>query len=90
LRGLYNLLRLARPSHWIKNLFVFAALVFSGRIVDPHAIGAAVVAFVAFCLAASAVYALNDVVDRREDALHPVKRRRPVASGETASRRRWP
>jgi 4-hydroxybenzoate polyprenyltransferase len=79
-------LRLARPSHWIKNLIVFAALVFSRQVTDAGAVAAAVVAFIAFCLASSAVYAFNDVLDRREDARHPTKRLRPVASGETSAR----
>ena len=80
--GLYNLVRLARPTHWIKNLFVLAALVFARRVTDGAAWAAALVAVAAFCLASSAVYALNDVVDRNEDARHPTKCRRPVASGE--------
>ena len=78
---LFSLVRLARPSHWIKNVFVFAALVFARRITDIPSWVLALEAFAAFCLAASAVYALNDVLDRREDALHPRKRTRPVASG---------
>jgi 4-hydroxybenzoate polyprenyltransferase len=81
MRGLVNLIRLARPSHWMKNLFVFAALLFSKKVTDPAAIGEAMLAFAAFCLASSSIYALNDVFDRAEDARHPVKRRRPVASG---------
>lgn len=84
MRFFYNLLRLARPGHWIKNLFVLAALLFSKKVTEPRAIGESLLAFAAFCLASSAIYALNDVFDRREDALHPVKRRRPVASGETS------
>lgn len=83
MRGLYNLIRLARPSHWIKNLFVFAAIVFSRKVTDPVAVREAIEAFLAFCLASSAIYAINDVLDRESDAHHPVKRRRPVASGET-------
>ncbi|KPJ70853.1 MAG: hypothetical protein AMK72_07095 [Planctomycetes bacterium SM23_25] len=79
---LRNLVRLARPSHWLKNVFVFAALVFAKRVSDPSAWAAALKAFAAFCLASSAVYAFNDVLDRKEDAAHPVKRRRPVASGD--------
>ena len=82
MRTLLNLLRLARPSHWLKNVFVFAALVFAKRVSDPGAWVASWIAFAAFCLASSAVYAFNDVLDRREDAAHPVKRRRPVASGQ--------
>jgi 4-hydroxybenzoate polyprenyltransferase len=84
LRGLRNLIRLARPSHWIKNLFVLAALVFSHEAKNPAAVAWAGLAFAAFCLASSAIYALNDVLDRKEDARHPVKRHRPVASGETS------
>ena len=82
LRTVYNLVRLARPEQWIKNVFVFAALVFSRKVTDPAAILDAVIGFVAFCLASSAIYALNDVFDRKADACHPQKRRRPVASGE--------
>ncbi len=82
MRTLLNLLRLARPSHWLKNVFVFAALVFAKRVSDPGAWVASWIAFAAFCLASSAVYAFNDVLDRREDAAHPVKRQRPVAAGD--------
>jgi len=81
LRGIKNLIRLARPSHWVKNLFVVAPLLFARKAGDLSAWGWTVAAFAAFSLASSAVYALNDVLDRREDALHPAKRNRPVASG---------
>lgn len=84
MRLAYNLLRLARPGHWIKNLFVFAALVFSRKVIDPDAVLAAVKGFIAFCLASSAIYAINDVLDQQEDQRHPKKRLRPVASGEVA------
>ena len=84
MHGLYNLIRLARPNHWTKNLIVFAALLFSRKVGDGQALVAAIAAFAAFCMASSAVYALNDVLDRRADACHPTKRRRPVASGETS------
>ena len=84
MRLAYNLLRLARPSHWIKNLFVFAALLFSRKVTDPEAVLAAVKGFIAFCLASSAIYSINDVLDQREDQRHPKKRLRPVASGEVA------
>ncbi|HUU89606.1 MAG TPA: UbiA family prenyltransferase, partial [Phycisphaerae bacterium] len=82
MRTVLNLVRLARPSHWLKNVFLFAALIFAKRVADAGAWAAAWTAFAAFCLASSAVYAFNDVLDRREDAAHPVKRRRPVASGD--------
>jgi 4-hydroxybenzoate polyprenyltransferase len=55
-------------------------------VTDPGAILSALEAFVAFCLASSAVYALNDVIDQKEDMHHPTKRLRPVASGEVAPR----
>jgi 4-hydroxybenzoate polyprenyltransferase len=71
----------ARPHQWLKNAFVFAAPLFGRRLFDPGFGPAAVVAFGAFCLAASGVYLINDVADRDRDRLHPRKRLRPVASG---------
>ena len=81
MKALVNLVRLSRPSHWLKNGFVLAALVFARKVTDADAVLKTLEAFAAFCLASSAVYALNDVLDRREDAQHPSKRNRPVASG---------
>jgi 4-hydroxybenzoate polyprenyltransferase len=78
-------IHLARPQQWIKNGFVLAPLLFSGRVRDPEAIGLAAVAFLAFCLSASAVYAMNDVVDRISDQAHPTKRHRPIAAGRVAA-----
>jgi 4-hydroxybenzoate polyprenyltransferase len=65
----------------VKNAVCFAALVFAGRLDHATAVAVASVTFVAFCFASSAVYVLNDVVDRAEDRAHPVKRRRAVAAG---------
>ncbi len=78
--------RLLRPVHWIKNVFVFAALVFSRRLAGPlaeslPAVGLALGAFVCFCLASSAVYILNDILDRQTDSVHPERRDRPIAAG---------
>ena len=73
--------RQLRPHQWVKNLFVLAPLLFSGRALDAGAQGRAALAFVAFCLAASGVYVLNDLLDRRHDRAHPVKRHRPIAAG---------
>jgi len=84
LNTLRNLVRLARPSHWIKNTFVFAALIFSRHLTQREDVLASLLAFAAFCLASSAIYALNDVLDRNEDARHPRKRLRPVVSGEVS------
>jgi len=73
--------RLARPRQWVKNTFLLAPLLFSGRALDPHAQLAALGALVAFCLLASAIYIGNDIVDAAADRAHPVKRNRPIAAG---------
>ncbi len=71
-----------RPKQWMKNALVFAALVFSHKLFDLGAIVEVTLAFLAFCLASSAVYLLNDLRDRESDRLHPVKRFRPIAAGK--------
>ncbi len=76
------LVRAVRPEQWVKNLLVFAALIFSRSLGNPRAMLASLGAFVVFCLAASATYLFNDLGDRAQDRLHPAKRRRPLASGE--------
>ena len=76
-----KLLQLMRPKHWTKNVFLFAALIFGQKLTDPVAVGAAVGGFICFCLAASAVYIFNDIIDREADRLHPEKRNRPLAAG---------
>jgi 4-hydroxybenzoate polyprenyltransferase len=75
------LLKSLRPQQWTKNLFVFAGLLFSGRLLDRTAWPAAVAAFLIFCGLSGAVYLVNDVLDRAADAQHPLKRLRPIASG---------
>ncbi|GMU35361.1 MAG: decaprenyl-phosphate phosphoribosyltransferase [Planctomycetia bacterium] len=80
-RTLSAVILLLRPAQWIKNIFLFAALVFGARRGEPEAILLCGTAFVIFCLLSGAVYAFNDMRDYREDALHPTKKRRPVASG---------
>ena len=76
-----KLLQLMRPKHWTKNIFLFAALVFGQKLTDPAAVSRAVGGFICFCLAASAVYIFNDIIDRQADRLHPEKRNRPLAAG---------
>ena len=81
-----NLFLSLRPSQWTKNLFVFGALLFGQRagqpaFLDPRAIAQATAAFVIFCALSGVVYLVNDVADRESDRLHPVKRKRPIASG---------
>ena len=79
---MWTYVRLLRPSDWVKNVFVFAALIFGGQITNLRAVELSLVAFAAFCLAASAGYVLNDMLDRDRDRLHPTKKYRPIASGE--------
>ncbi|HWV25448.1 MAG TPA: decaprenyl-phosphate phosphoribosyltransferase [Thermomicrobiales bacterium] len=73
--------RLLRPTQWSKNTVVLAALVFGQVWEEPFNILRAVVAMIAFCLISSAGYILNDWVDIESDRHHPIKRRRPLASG---------
>jgi 4-hydroxybenzoate polyprenyltransferase len=75
-----------RPAEWTKNLFVFAAVVFSGRFEDLDPILDTAVLFVAFCAVSSAGYLFNDVRDAALDRLHPAKRTRPIAAGELSPR----
>jgi 4-hydroxybenzoate polyprenyltransferase len=69
-----------RPRQWVKNLFVFAGLVFAQRLFTP-AVWPALAAFALFCGLSGAVYLVNDVADRDKDRLHPAKRERPIAAG---------
>jgi 4-hydroxybenzoate polyprenyltransferase len=75
-------IKTGRPHEWIKNLFVFAGLLFSGKFNQPHDVLAAVLTFVAFCWISSAGYFVNDLVDVELDRKHPKKRFRPLAAGE--------
>ena len=70
-----------RPIHWIKNFFVFVPLFFSGGASDLMKLGKVFLVFVSFSAMASAVYFLNDIVDRKRDLNHPQKCLRPIASG---------
>ena len=78
------LLRSLRPHQWTKNALVFAGITFSGKLFDPQSLVAASAAFVVFCLLSGVVYLINDIRDREADRLHPVKSRRPIASGALA------
>jgi 4-hydroxybenzoate polyprenyltransferase len=71
-----------RPKQWIKNVFVFAPLVFAQAFTDFGSTLAAAQAFVIFSLAAGAVYLVNDILDREADRLHPKKKFRPIAAGQ--------
>jgi 4-hydroxybenzoate polyprenyltransferase len=70
-----------RPGQWTKNFIVFAALIFARRLLDPAAVAFALAAFLIFCALSGAVYLFNDVSDLAADRQHPLKLRRPIASG---------
>jgi 4-hydroxybenzoate polyprenyltransferase len=76
-----QLLTSLRPAQWTKNLLVFAGLLFGRRLLDQRAVLAALAAFAVFCLLSGVVYILNDIADRESDRRHPLKARRPIASG---------
>jgi 4-hydroxybenzoate polyprenyltransferase len=75
------LLDAIRIKHWIKNLFIFAPLIFSENFLNPVLLQKSIIAFLAFSSAASSVYLFNDLFDRENDQRHPAKRLRPIASG---------
>jgi 4-hydroxybenzoate polyprenyltransferase len=77
-----GMIRTVRPNQWVKNSFVLAPLVFAKHLTHPSVIMSAVGAFGVFCVLAGAVYTLNDLVDVEADRIHPVKRKRPIASGQ--------
>ena len=88
-----NLLRdyvkLIRPSHWVKNVFVFAPVIFSLNLLSGKELLSNTLAFIFFCAGASAVYVFNDIHDRDSDKNHPVKKNRPIASGRVSVKSAW-
>jgi 4-hydroxybenzoate polyprenyltransferase len=75
-----------RPRQWLKNLLVFAGIVFATKLGDAGRWLEALAAFGAYCAISSAAYLVNDLRDREDDRLHPVKRARPIARGELSPR----
>jgi 4-hydroxybenzoate polyprenyltransferase len=73
-----------RPSQWTKNLFLFAGLIFGQRLLDRSAVITSIAAFAVFCALSGVVYLINDVADRKADRQHPLKRNRPIASGQVS------
>ena len=78
---LFKFLRLIRVHQWIKNVFVFVPLLFSLHLFNRDYFITTLLAFLVFCLASSAIYVINDLVDIGSDRAHPVKRSRPLPSG---------
>lgn len=83
---LEGLLTSVRPRQWSKNLIVLAPLAFSQRLTDPPSVRQALAALSVFTAAAAAIYLFNDLIDRPQDRLHPLKRHRPLAAGTLAPR----
>jgi len=77
-------IRLFRIPHWTKNLFLFVALIFSRNLTNFNKLTTVVLAFLLFSIVASSVYLFNDILDYESDKLHPVKSKRPIASGKVS------
>ncbi len=77
-----DLIKAMRPRQWIKNIFVFAPLVFDVKLFDPYYLARTVAGFLLLCLASGAIYIINDLADIERDRQHPRKRDRPIASGQ--------
>jgi len=79
---LYHLIRALRPRQWVKNASLFAPAIFSGFLWEEDVFKKVVLASVLFSFLSSSTYLINDVVDAKKDALHPIKKNRPIASGK--------
>lgn len=86
---LKSIIKLLKIKHYVKNIVVFIPLVFSLKFLEFNATLEAIIAFIAFDLIASAVYIFNDILDIENDKLHPVKKFRPIASGEISIPLAW-
>jgi 4-hydroxybenzoate polyprenyltransferase len=83
---LIGLIKTTRPKQWIKNVFIFAALVFDVKLFNLHYLAQTVMGFVLLCLVSGTVYIINDLADVEKDRQHPKKRNRPLASGQLSIR----
>lgn len=79
---LSSIIKLMRPKHWVKNLFIFLPVFFAGQLSIIFSSIDLMTAFFSFSMAASAVYIFNDLLDVEKDKLHPTKKKRPIASGK--------
>ena len=80
--SLVQVVKIARPIHWVKNVSIFAALIFSGSLFVDELFTKVIWAFFSFGFAASAIYIFNDIFDVERDRAHPIKKNRPFASGK--------
>jgi len=81
-KNVYGLLRTLRPKQWVKNGFVFMALLFDEKLLNLPLLGRAIVAFILFCMISSTVYIINDLADIEKDKQHPKKKGRALPSGQ--------
>src|SRR3990167_11194142 len=79
---LFYILESFRVNQWIKNLVVYTAIVFSGKLFNPELFAITSYAFLTFVVLSSVSYVLNDIIDYNYDKKHPVKKFRPIASGK--------
>lgn len=84
-----NILKLIRPHQWLKNAFVLMPMFFGGSLLDPEDIRASLLTFLAYSFVASSVYCFNDINDIEADRRHPVKCKRPLASGAVSMGTAW-
>ena len=84
-----SILKLIRPQQWLKNVFVLIPMFFGGSLLDPGDIRASVLTFLAYSFVASSVYCINDINDVEADRRHPVKCKRPLASGALTMGAAW-
>lgn len=82
---MHDIIRTLRPAQWLKQAFVAAPLIFSGHLLCLSDALTTLIGIAAFCLAASAIYIINDLADRPFDRLHPLKRLRPIAAGKIST-----
>lgn len=81
MNGMTKYIQILRPQQWLKNIFIFIPLFFSGQLLITANLWSCTIAFIAFSLMASSIYCFNDICDVEFDRLHPDKNKRPVASG---------
>ena len=81
-RKVFGIIRTLRPGQWVKNMAVFASIIFTGHFFETDLFVKALLVFVSLCLLSSASYTLNDIVDAPFDKKHPLKKNRPIAKGD--------
>lgn len=79
---LRSIIKLLRIRQWTKNLVIYIPLFFAGKILDIEDFIRTTYAFLAMCLLSSVIYVINDILDRKHDKVHPLKKERPIASGK--------